>query len=104
MRKEIREVLVLLLGARGVVASWGMSNININPHSLSFNVNGLRYKGKVRIVPAPEAQYAVILRNGNKLYCTAEDMVYQLDTIIEHTESYSDDLLKWIRINTHIYP
>lgn len=104
MRKEIREVLVLLLGARDVVASWGMSNININPHFLSFTVNGLRYKGKVRIIPDPKAQYAVVLGKGNKFYCTAEDMVSQLDTIIEHTESYSDDLLKWIRINTHICP
>lgn len=92
--KALRLVLLSFLENKVTVASWGISNIVIEPSSLAFTVDGIKYKGVVNI-KVTGSTYT--LQMGNMSYSvTLENLVPFMDNKIECTTNYLFDLLDWV--------
>ncbi len=95
MSNEIRNILLLFLKEKVIVASWGMSEISILPNCLTFSVEAMKYKGTVRITPVGTADCMVGLADKQTFQCSTEDLVSTLDGVIEKSDGYFVDLIDW---------
>ena len=85
--ENVRKLLLSLLKDEVIVASWGISNINISETQLSFSVSGFKYQGCVTIVVKDGAKCEVFL-DKDKLGCfTFDRVVSVIDGRIEKNES-----------------
>ena len=57
LSKENRNLLITFLGNQSIVASWGISNIQIGKNSLKFTVSGMKYHGDVFVLKTMETFY-----------------------------------------------
>lgn len=95
MDRKLRDLLLELLGNSCIVESWGIYNIRIGVKSVSFYVNGFKYKGKV-----------VILNRQNGYCIKADDMTISgvqladviriIDGVVEISDMYMSDIALWI--------
>ncbi len=92
----LRLALIALLENKVIVASWGISNIVVNPTILKFDVDGMKYHGTVCVEVSGTSGY--IIRIGDKSYnvCNSENLIKVLDENIECSSEYILDLKKWI--------
>ncbi len=95
MNIKIRKVLLTLLDDHIKVASWGISNINVNETSLEFEVSGFIFEGKVTINPH-NSDYQVCFNNGAIIECSLSDLVDMLDSKIEKTLEYDSKIQGWL--------
>lgn len=96
MNSNLKEALICLLKEKEKVSSWGISNISIDESSINFNVDGFLYKGCVSI-RCDETFYEIHLERGKKLKClNAVELTDILDSNIEKTENYQQDLESWL--------
>ena len=99
MNEFTRLAAITLLQNEIIVASWGIKNIVIEDKFLRFDVDGLKYQGKVTIQAKENGEYALFF--GQKLVtCRINSIVNTLDYLIERTDNYTDDLeqilnLRW---------
>lgn len=106
LTEKIRILLLVLLQHDFVVASWGITDIEITSLKLSFSVYGFKYKGKVKI-RAREADdlYDVYLENRFVKSCNIESIVSLLDSLIECDNNYLYALENYfLTINRHLNP
>ena len=95
MNRMIKKALICLLNNEVVVCSWGLTNININESSIEFDVFGFLYQGNVKISPI-EFGYRIDLGNNVFIESSLEDLVYKIDTLVEKSDNYENDLRDWI--------
>ena len=96
MNKIIRLALIEMLNSSEIVASWGISEIQFANNKLIFNVNAFKYKGKICISANRIDNCKVLLNGGKELICDLKGLVSSLDELIEHTETYYEDLGDWL--------
>ncbi len=94
MNANIRQALAILLDEGLKVSSWGISSISIGEDFVSFNVDGLIYKGRVQI-KGEDNGYCLMFDDGKAQTCPAEYLVQVLDENIEKTSTYRNDLQEW---------
>lgn len=96
LSKEIRNLLITFLSNQSIVASWGISNIQIGKNSLKFTVSGMKYHGEVFVSRSIETVYDVKI--GDKMFKSlqSDDVINKIDDYIEHTNNYQEDVMKWL--------
>ena len=86
---DIDSILSKFLEQSIIVSSWGISNIVISDQSICFDVNGFKYKGKVKISPSQNESICVSLLDADKVIQTnLFSIVKTIDDVIEKTELY----------------
>lgn len=95
MITSLRNLMLTLLEASDVTASWGITNVKVSENSLCFDVCGLKFKGSVLIYTADRC-YDVCLDDEFKAHCDSANIVSLLDSLVEVTGCYEDDLRLWI--------
>lgn len=96
LAKEIRNLLITLLGNQDTVASWGISNILIRKKCVCFDVSGFKYQGPVEISSTCNNCFGVKIGESDFVTVKLEDVISTIDNGIEHTETYCDDIEKWV--------
>ena len=92
--ENIRKLLLSLLEDEVIVASWGISNINISEKEMSFSVYGFNYQGGVTIKVEDDSKCEVYL-NRTKLGCfTFDKVVNIIDENVEKNVSRYHDFIK----------
>ena len=86
-----RVVIGKLLQNHIVVASWGITNISIEPTLIRFCVNGFRFSGIVTIEPYDDSNVIIHICN-EQLITTLIDLVSALDQRIERGSDYENDI------------
>lgn len=95
MNKNIKKALICLLQEEEKVSSWGICKINIDENSINFNVDGFLYKGSVSI-KCNETYYEIHFEHREIIHCSdVGELTDILDSNIEKTENYQQDLEKW---------
>lgn len=100
LHKTLRLVLVTLLEERTIVASWGISDIIIYPTVLSFKVDGMKFKGEIKICVTDSS---LSLQIGENYYSNLglQNLIFFIDDKIECTADYLSDLEKWVAQNVY---
>jgi hypothetical protein len=95
LAEKMRNLLLTFLQQDVIIASWGITDIQITTHKLSFSVFGFKYKGNVTII-AGEANdlYDVYMEKQIIRSCKKERIVSILDSLIERDENNYQHLLK----------
>ena len=97
--ENVRKLLLSLLKDEIIVASWGVSNINIYETKISFSVNGFKYKGRVTIAVKDDLNCEIFL-DKTKLGCfTFDKVVSIIDENVENSEICYHNFIKQL-INT----
>lgn len=96
MVSEIKRLAITLLQEEVVLASWGITKVEIEETNLRFQVNGLKYRGLVNLHIVEDGNYEVIIGGINRGIIRLENILSFLDGEIENTDAYSQDLEKWI--------
>ena len=97
LSSEIRILLLTLLANDEIESSWGGTDIDISFSSLSFNVKGFLYTGRVVITPDSLGSYSVKLATKTLGNIDLNRIVQMLDLEIEKSEDYIDNLTLWIK-------
>lgn len=96
MDRNLKEGLISLLSEEEKISSWGITNIAIDDSSISFNVDGFIYKGRVCIYYV-EPYYYISFGGDKKIKCVdATELADILDSNIEKTDNYQYDLENWL--------
>lgn len=95
MTNEIKILAAKLLSEEVIIASWGITSVKIGDVNLHFCVDGLKYKGQVRINSLGGGMYDVILGEANHSTQNLEKIIEYLDNAIERTDTYIHDLEVW---------
>ena len=92
--ENVRKLLLYLLKDEVIVASWGISNINISETQLSFSVSGFKYQGYVTITIKDGSDCEVIHEKKN-LGCFPFDKVVSIiDEKVENSENCYHNFVK----------
>ena len=92
--ENVRKLLLSLLKDEIIVASWGVSNINIFETKISFSVNGFKYQGRVTIIVKDGSDCEVFLAKKN-LGCFPFDKVVSIiDEKVENSENCYHNFVK----------
>lgn len=86
-----KAVIGILLQNHIVVASWGITNISIEPTLIRFCVNGFRFRGIVEIEPYDDSNLIIHIGD-DQFITTLNDVTYTLDQRIERGLDYSKDI------------
>ena len=95
--RSLRLALITLLKDNVTVKSWGISNINIKPTILTFDVDGMKFKGTVSIEVSGTSKYTISIGHISYANCIPNNMVRFIDEKIEYTADYTIVLGEWIR-------
>lgn len=95
MNDTIRKAILVLLSEELIVASWGITQILVRESSISFNVTGFLYQGKVTI-SAIESEYSIRFSNGYAMETSLDKLVSELDRYIERDSHYEERLKRWL--------
>ena len=95
LNRALRLVLITLLKDQVTVASWGISNIVIKPSVLTFNVDGMKFKGIVS-VKVTGTTYTLHIGKDSYSNLDLNTLVGFMDERIECTTDYLSDLRKWL--------
>ena len=87
----------MLLANDEIVGSWGITDIEISFNSISFNVNGFLYVGRVLIFPNDSNLYTIELSTQTFEHIELDRVVQVLDSEIEKSEDYIQELTLWIK-------
>lgn len=90
-----------MLEAHETITSWGITNIKIGDDIISFDVCGFKFEGCV-LIQTIDYGYDVYLDNELKAHCECNNIVSCLDSLVEHTDNYEDDLFNWIIVNNKV--
>lgn len=92
----VKKALICLLQEEEKVSSWGICQINIDENTINFNVDGFLYKGRISI-KCDETCYEIRFEHGTKILCANTiELADILDSNIEKTENYQQDLENWL--------
>ena len=97
LSSEIRILLLTLLANDEIASSWGITDIDISFSSVSFNVNGFLYTGRVAISPDSLDSYSILLTTKTLGNIDLNRIIQVLDSEIEKSEDYIDKLTLWIK-------
>ena len=97
---SIRQALLTLIEQDIVVASWGLSDIQVNESSIIFTVDGFKYRGSVIIIECGDS-YKVIM-DEYILLCDIISLVNNLDEFIERGSDYNTRIKAALGINDDI--
>ena len=92
--ENVRKLLLSLLKDEVIVASWGISNINISQTQLSFSVSGFKYQGCVTIIVKDGSDCEVFLDKENLGYFSFDKIVSVIDERVENSESCYHNFVK----------
>ena len=96
LTQDLRQLLLAFLDDQAKVASWGISNIQIEEDRLCFDVNGFIFHGPVEIKIQNDHFYHVKIGDNDLGQLLIEDLINTMDASIEHTQNYLIDLEKWL--------
>ena len=94
LSKGLRSLLITFINESVVVASWGLTDIQIMSYKLVFKVDGLLYKGEIEIEENGSLYH--VRMSDCKLSSSLENIVEILDAKIEKSANYTSDLIDWI--------
>lgn len=93
----MRKILDEILSKKVIFMSWGASNVKVTETFVCFNVEGLLYRGNVRIEKSDIDNIVnVYFDDRDVLSCPLENMVEKLDRIIEADGNYIGRLRNWL--------
>lgn len=95
MDEKVKNALVCLLNKDEIISSWGINNISIEERSISFDVEGLIYKGNI-CIRCDKPDYEIQFEDGRTIQCSIGKLVDILDVHIETTDNYLRDLENWV--------
>ena len=84
-----------MLNREEIISSWGINNISIEERSISFDVEGLIYKGSI-CIRCDKLDYEIQFEDGRTIQCSIVKLVDILDVNIETTDNYLRDLENWV--------
>lgn len=90
LTEKIKNLLIILLQQEVVVASWGISEIEVTPSKVSFSVSGFKFNGEVIISVTDKDNQYVINIGSQIVYCDKEQIISLLDTLIERDNNYKE--------------
>lgn len=99
MDERLRKILILLLKGCEKTASWGIYNMQVHADSITFCVSAMKYAGRITIEPISDNCCMVTFEDGRCVKCDFGIVVTQIDLKIERTNSYAEDLSKWLQSN-----
>lgn len=102
MISAVRRLAMTLLHEEVIIASWGITKVEIEDTNLCFYVNGLKYSGPVKICVLNSGDYEVYFGEESHGIQGIETIVSFLDNTIEMTDSYNKDLECWINKRTSL--
>lgn len=102
MTKEIKQIVFSILKDSMIASSWGISNIRMTCDSVIFSVEAMKYKGDVTIKTTFDKKCIVTFGNGIEMSCTYDKLVNIIDTKIEYSENYVEEVEKWLYIKNTI--
>lgn len=91
MNANTKKIASALLQDEVIIASWGITNANIQDNSINFDVCGLKFTGTV-IILGNENEEVILLVGHNRIICKIDHLVQTLDYLIERTDNYIEDL------------
>ena len=96
MKQAIRLLIIEFLKCQNIVECWGISSIVLLEDSVSFDVCGFQFQGRVIIEIAAEGYF---IKLSNKAICNIvlEEVVSTLDFLIEVGDTYDDDIENWVK-------
>lgn len=95
MTENIKSILLNFIENPIIVASWGISEINVNHDSISFAVSAIKYVGKV-IIEDNDTSVSIKLNNANFYTSNITIVTTAIDDLIENGPNYSRELRKWV--------
>ncbi len=98
--QNIRPILNVLVNNDIIVMSWGISNFEYDENNVSFNVNGLKYRGNISIKCSfDKLHYRLFAGKHLIKECFLEEIVSILDNEIEKDENYLTTLKGMINLD-----
>lgn len=97
MDDSIHRLSLRLLQDSIIIASWGIANTIVFDTHITFEVSGLKYKGKVEIRPVNQDEYEVLLGANSLGSYGIDSIVDTLDRAIEVTDDYKMSLEEWLK-------
>jgi hypothetical protein len=97
LSEPFRRLLLTLLINSTEVSSWGITDINITDDVLSFCVNGFKYQGQVKLSVSNSDHFTIQLGSHSFENVKLVDVFVILDSAIEQTDSYNEDLQNYIQ-------
>lgn len=98
LSKGIKSMLIAFLENETKVSSWGITDIQIDTKSLVFAVDGLKFKGSVKITENSN-NFTVQIGEMKIGEYQLEEIISTLDSYIEYTDNYCLDICRWITNN-----
>lgn len=95
MTENIKSILWDFIENPIIVASWGISEINVKHNSISFAVSAIKYVGKV-IIEDNGTFVSIKLNNSNFSTSNLCIVTSAIDDLIENGPNYSRALKKWV--------
>ncbi|MBO4416753.1 MAG: hypothetical protein J5801_01370 [Bacteroidales bacterium] len=96
MYDSIRKIALRLLKEDVIVASWGITNVELFESHISFHVNGLKYSGMVEVKAKDCDEYEILLDGASIGKGHLDSIVNIIDNAVEKTDCYQQRLEEWI--------
>jgi hypothetical protein len=96
LAKNIRKLLLILLTDNITVSSWGISNISISDLSIIFNVNAMKYKGVIEIIPIEDNYCLIKIGRVFLKRSSIGNVIKCIDMEIENDKNYKKKLENWL--------
>ena len=77
--------------------SWGINNLMFSESEVNFEVNALKFKGKISITIFKDDILCINFKNeavNYRIFSTREDIIENIDNIIEFGEGYREAISK----------
>lgn len=101
MDNKVRTLLVEFLTNSTIITSWGITDIKVAETNISFFVNAFKYNGRIVINICNEEHEFTYEIEYTSLYNFKEradisNIISIIDRTIEASDSYYEDIVKWI--------
>ena len=95
MTENIRTIVLDFISNPIIIASWGITSIDVKHDSISFCVDALKYRGKIIINDSKDIVQTLL--ENNCTTSTKPGIVMQvIDDLIESGPNYNRELKKWV--------
>ncbi len=96
MYDSTRKIALRLLQEDVIVASWGITNVELFESHICFHVNGLKYTGVVEIKAKDCDEYEILLNGASIGQGHLDSVVDIIDNAVEKSDCYQQHLKEWI--------
>lgn len=96
MKKGIIFLMSEFLSHKEIVQSWGIQDLVWITNEVSFHVDGLKYRGDVKVELLENNEYKITVGTLVSI-CRLSEVIGYIDKTVEKTSNYMKDLDRWIK-------